>query len=121
MHLVTGTLVGYPENGPFTQTASVQFHGASGQSFVNRTKKYFYVFISRNRSESVFGPYKLTAAGLDCVITWTDAGNKAIVDVFEFPVGVTSYDKNAHDLRSKRLTLQFVYSRETDRFSQISQ
>ena len=120
MHLVTGKSSGYPENGPATQKAYVQFHGASDQSFVSRTAKYFWVFITTSRSEGVFGPYKLTAAGLDCDITWGDSGNKVTIDVFEFPEGVTSYDKNAHDLRSKRLTLRFLYNPETDRFSRIT-
>jgi len=120
MHLVTGKLAGYPEKGPFTEDVYVQFHGASGRSYVDRTKKHFFVFITRNQSEVVFGPYKLIAAGLDCDITWADSGNKVIVDVFEFPVGITAYDKNAHELRTKRLTLQFVYNSEAGRFFPIA-
>jgi hypothetical protein len=116
-HLVTGKSVGYPKNGPCTETANVQFHGASGRSFVDRTKKHFLVFITRNRTKAVFGPYKLTAAGLDCDITWVHSGDEVTIDVFEFPVGVTGYEKNAHDLRTKRLSLQFVYDPTTDRFS----
>src|SRR5579871_607878 len=98
-HLITGKMVGYPDGGEpntsctnrmfgavtslYTETAYVQFRGANWQSITERTKKHFYVFITKNGADQVFRPYQLVAADLDWDITWAEPGKKVIIDIFK--------------------------------------
>ena len=125
-HTVISRPSWYPPHLAASQFDQAQFvvyisaHGASGRAYTDRTPKTVYLALVRGEAVKTRAKLTLKAAALEWDVRWPRAG-EPLIEFYDLPDGVSTYDDTAKRLRRVILTKRYRFDPKADAFMELSQ